>query len=185
MSSERGYPVLALNTCKARNIIISWHSSAHNQSGQGRQDICFTNVCLSSKTSKDAFLYKAECSIPIRSTLVAHFPVVLERAEQSVSSSPLHIPDFIGQTDASGSWGCTALLDSQWLQWQWPLKWASESTVAKELISIIFACITWEMQLSKHHIKFQCDKASLVAAINKGSAKGKLVMHPLYCLWVI
>ena len=92
MSPEGGYPVLDLNTCKARNIIISWDSSAHNQSGRGRQDTCFTNVCLSSKTSKDAFLYKAECSIPIRSTLVAHFPVVLERAEHSASSSPLNIP---------------------------------------------------------------------------------------------
>ena len=92
-------------------------------------------------------------------------------------------PDFIAQTDASGSWGCAAVLDNQWLQWQWPLEWVSEGIMAKELIPIIFACVAWGMQLSRHHINFQCDNASLVAAINKGSAKDKLVMHLLRCMW--
>ena len=165
-----------------RNIIIIWHSSAHNQSGQGRRHICLTNVCVYSKTSTDAFLYKAECSTQIRSILMAQFLAVLEWAEHSSLSTS---PDFIAQTDASGSWGCTAVLDSQWLQWYWPLEWMSEGIMAKELIPMIFACIAWEMQLFKHHINFQCDNASLIAVINKDSTKDKLVVHLLCCcLWI-
>ena len=92
-------------------------------------------------------------------------------------------PDFLVQTDASGTWGCAAVLGSQWLQWQWPPEWSSASIMAKELTPIIFSCVAWGTQLSKHHINFQCDNASLVVAINKGSTKDTFVMHLLRCLW--
>ena len=36
----------------------------------------------------------------------------------SISSQP----DFSTQIDALGTWGCVAILESQWLQWQWPLE---------------------------------------------------------------
>ena len=55
--------------------------------------------------------------------------------------------------------------------------------MAKELVPIILTCVAWGTQLSKHHINFQCDNASLVAAINKGSSKDQFVMHLLRCLW--
>ena len=55
--------------------------------------------------------------------------------------------------------------------------------MAKELIPIIFTCVAWGTQLRKHHINFQCDNASLVAAINKGSSKDTFVMNLLRCLW--
>ena len=36
-------------------------------------------------------------------------------------STLLTTPDFVAQTDASGTWGCAAVLGSRWFQWQWPL----------------------------------------------------------------
>ena len=86
-------------------------------------------------------------------------------------------PDFVAYTDASGTWGCAAVLGSQWLQWQWPKEWSNVGIMAKELISILFTSIVWGAQLSRHHINFKCDNESLVIAINKGSSKDKLVMH--------
>ena len=97
-------------------------------------------------------------------------------------SVPSH-PNFCSQTDASGTWGCAAVLGSQWLQWQWPPEWYKIEIMAKELVPIIFACIVWGPRLSKRHINFQCDNASLVIAINKGSSKDKFVMHLLRSLW--
>ena len=96
----------------------------------------------------------------------------------SVSSHP----EFHAQTDASGTWGCAAVLGSQWLQWQWPPEWYEIGIMAKELVPIIFTCIVWGPRLSRHHINFQCDNGNLVIAINKGSSKDKLVMHLLRSL---
>ena len=95
----------------------------------------------------------------------------------------LRSPDFIAQTDASGVWGCAAVLGTQWLQWQWPSEWSSVGIMAKELVPIIFTCVTWGTMLRHHHINFQCDNEGLVAAINKGSSKDTLVMHLLRSLW--
>ena len=47
-------------------------------------------------------------------------------------------PDIYVQTDASGVWGCAAVLTPQWLQWQWPLEWQNVGIMAKELVP---ACI--------------------------------------------
>ena len=74
-------------------------------------------------------------------------------------------------------------MGSQWLQWQLPSEWSTIGIMAKELIPILFSCVAWGAQLSKKHINFQCDDASLVAAINKGSSRDLLVMHLLRCLW--
>ena len=92
-------------------------------------------------------------------------------------------PDFCAQTDASGTWGCAAVLGSQWLQWQWPPEWYKMEIMAKELVPIIFACIIWGPRLYKYHINFKCGNADLVIAINKGSSKDKLVMYLLRSLW--
>ena len=95
----------------------------------------------------------------------------------------LTIPDFLAQTDASGAWGCTAVLSSQWLQWQWPSEWSGVGIMAKELVPIIFTCVTWGPMLRHRHINFQCDNEGLVAAISKGSSKDTIVMHLLCSLW--
>ena len=50
-------------------------------------------------------------------------------------------------------------------------------------LTIIFSCTVWGPQLSKNAVNFQCDNASLVVTINKGSSKDILAMHLLRCLW--
>ena len=91
-------------------------------------------------------------------------------------------PEFWAQTDASGAWGCAAVLTPHWLQWQWPLEWQNMGIMAKGLVPIILTCIVWGPYLSRRHINFQCDNANMVISINKGSSKDKLVMHLLRSL---
>ena len=33
---------------------------------------------------------------------------------------PPNLPQTTIQTDASASWGCSAVYNKHWLQWQWP-----------------------------------------------------------------
>lgn len=91
-------------------------------------------------------------------------------------------PDYIIQTDASGSWGCGAFLQGSWFQWQWPSDWAPMSIMAKELVPILLSAVTWGYQLAKRVVLFQCDNLSLVTAISKGSSKDPKVMQLLRCL---
>ena len=87
------------------------------------------------------------------------------------------------QTDASGSWGCGALFDKKWLQWQWPPSWSTAGIMAKELVPLLLSCAVWGPALSRRNVLFECDNSSVVAAVNKGSAKEAVVMHLLRCLW--
>jgi len=91
-------------------------------------------------------------------------------------------PNCYAKTDASGLWGCAAVLGSHWLQWHWPSQWRQIGIMAKELVPIIFTCIVWGPHLSRQQINFQCDNTNLVVAINKGASKDKFVMHLLRSL---
>lgn len=97
-------------------------------------------------------------------------------------SSPSPVQTTI-QTDASGSWGCAAVYSHHWLQWQWPEIWISRDIMAKELVPVVLSCAVWGPLLARQNVLLQCDNLSLVAAINKGSAKTPIVMHLLRCLW--
>ena len=57
--------------------------------------------------------------------------------------------NLVIQTDASGSWGCGAVLNTQWLQWKWPKDWAQQGIVAKELVPIVLGCIVWGTLLTR------------------------------------
>ena len=96
----------------------------------------------------------------------------------SLSPSQLTI-----QTDASGSWGCGAVFNHLWLQWQWSDTWAPRDIMAKELVPVVLSCAVWGPLLARQPVLLQCDNLSLVTAINKGSAKPPIVMHLLRCLW--
>ena len=87
------------------------------------------------------------------------------------------------QTDASGSWGCGAVCNHHWLQWQWPDAWASKDIMAKELVPVVLSCAVWASLLKQKNVLLQCNNLILVTAINKGSAKAPIVMHLLCCLW--
>ena len=87
------------------------------------------------------------------------------------------------QTDASGHWGCGAVFQSQWLQWQWTDEWAPMAIMTKELVPIVLCTAVWGPQLARKRVLFQCDNTGVVAAIRKGSAKEDNVMCLLRALW--
>lgn len=100
---------------------------------------------------------------------------------KAVAGNPT--PQASIQTDASGSWGCGAFFQGQWLQWQWPRDWAPIAIMAKELVPIVLGCAVWGPQLAHKTVLFQCDNMGVVAAVTKGAAKEELVMHLLRSLW--
>ena len=86
-------------------------------------------------------------------------------------------------TDASGNWGCGAIFDTQWLQWQWPDEWKQAGIMCKELVPILLSCVVWGSTLSKKCVRFYYDNFSLVDSLNKGSSKDPSVMKLLRTLW--
>ena len=91
-------------------------------------------------------------------------------------------PDVVVTSDASGSWGCGAFSDRQWLQLQWPSRWASYSIAPKELAPVILAAAVWGKQWAGKTVLFRCDNAAVVSCLRKGSAKDKQMLHLLRCL---
>jgi len=89
------------------------------------------------------------------------------------------------QTDASGSWGCGAFFEGNWLQWQWPNEWLNISIMAKELVPITLSCAAWGPKLTRTRVLIQCNNLGLVATISKGSSWDKEVMHLLRCMWFL
>ena len=55
--------------------------------------------------------------------------------------------------------------------------------MAKELLPIVLSCAIWGPVLARQRVLFQCNNSSVVAALQKGSAKDSIVMHLLCCLW--
>ena len=93
------------------------------------------------------------------------------------------IPNHIITSDASGTWGCGAVFESQWLQLAWSREWTELDIMAKELVPIVLNCAIWGPLLSGSSVEFHCDNSSVVSSITKGSSKEIMVMHLLRCLW--
>ena len=91
-------------------------------------------------------------------------------------------PQYQVQTDASGSWGCGAFWDGQWLQWCWPPEWTHYSIMVKELVPIVLSCAVWGRRLARSRVLIECDNSSVVAAVNKHYTKEKVAMHLLRSL---
>ena len=94
------------------------------------------------------------------------------------------VPSITFSSDASGTWGCGALWQSQWIQGSWDSSWQDVSIMIKELIPIVLAAAIWGPSWSNHHVLCQCDNMAVVQAIRKGSSKepSGIVMHLLRCL---
>ena len=92
-------------------------------------------------------------------------------------------PHMTLHTDASGTWGCGALLYPQWFQLKWPEAWSSVAIMIKELVPIVLACAVWGPRLARKTVLVQCDNAGVVAAVQKGVSKDQSAMHLLRCLW--
>ena len=94
------------------------------------------------------------------------------------------VPSITFSSDASGTWGCGALWQSQWIQGSWDSSWQDVNIMIKELIPIVLAAAIWGPSWSNHHVLCQCDNMAVVQAIRKGSSKepSGIVMHLLRCL---
>ena len=52
-------------------------------------------------------------------------------------------------SDASGTWGCGAVCDDQWIQIKWPESWASVHITVKELLPIVVACAVCDSKVKQ------------------------------------
>ena len=91
-------------------------------------------------------------------------------------------PDVEIATDASGSWGCTAVWGKQWLQCQWKNDWTAESIALKELHPIVLAVAVWGPAWRHQQVLIQCDNVAVVQVINVQKCKDPLLLHLMLCL---
>lgn len=87
-------------------------------------------------------------------------------------------------SDASGSFGCGAILGSaQWLQIPWPGSWSSVNIVVKELVPIVVAAAVWGRSWYKALVEFHSDNMAVVEIVRKRSARDPLTHHLLRCFY--
>ena len=92
-------------------------------------------------------------------------------------------PDLTLLSDASGHWGCGALLGTQWFQYQWPEGMDKANITRKELIPIILAAAIWGHEWSRKTIVTQCDNLAVVEVLNRGYSREPDIMHLMRCLF--
>ena len=78
-----------------------------------------------------------------------------------ISSTKLHI-----HTDAAGSIGYAAVMDSEWFQGTWPEDWKSLSIACLELFAIFLSLEIWTQKLQNKCIISHTDNMSIVSIIN-------------------
>ena len=87
-------------------------------------------------------------------------------------------------SDASGSWGCAAIWNNQWLQWQWD-NLAQEWQIApKELLPIVLASLIWDREWGGKKVCCHGDNLSVVEVLNNGYSREATLMHLLRCLFL-
>ena len=92
------------------------------------------------------------------------------------------LPSVLVTSDASGSWGCGAYSDKQWLQVPWPVTWISNSIARKEMAPIILAASVWGPTWVGKRVCFRSDNTAVVSALKSGSARDPVLSHQLRCL---
>ena len=86
---------------------------------------------------------------------------------------------------ASGSWGCGAVWDSEWFQFEWKGSWVNESIATKELLPITLACAMWGYNWQHQRVLVHCDNMAVVQLIKSFSSKDPIILHLLQCLHFI
>ncbi len=107
------------------------------------------------------------------------------QASNGSSFFPAPVPSTHIYSDASGTVGCGAI-DSTvgWFQLTWPgTCWMDANIATKELLPIVVAAALWGASWRGSHVCFHCDNAAVVSVINKHSAKDKVMVHLLRCLF--
>ena len=86
-------------------------------------------------------------------------------------------------SDASGTYGCAAILDtSQYIQLEWPASARSLDISVKELIPVAIACGLWGPDWAGRHICFHSDNMAVVSVMSTQTAKSDGLMHLLRCI---
>ena len=102
---------------------------------------------------------------------------------------PLVHPQVTCYTDASGKWGCGAVLASdkspRWCQLEWPPSWASQHIASKEMIPIVIAAAIWGCCWSHKRVVIYTDNTAVVATIATGSARDPTLAHLCRCLFFV
>ncbi len=94
-------------------------------------------------------------------------------------------PDHHVYTDASSNFGCGALWQAFWLQYQWPPWYQDQNITVKELLPIVLACELWGTTWKSASVMVHCDNAATVEVVNAGYSKVPAIMHLLRCLFFI
>ena len=126
--------------------------------------------------------HQVRLSLPARSDIMwwhTYISLWNGRAFFPLSSSP----EVTLTTDASGSWGCGALLSFSWFQFEWRLHTRDWHICAQELFPIVLAAATWGPEWHSAQLSCNCDNEAVVYVINKGSARDPIVAHLLRCLF--
>ncbi len=92
-------------------------------------------------------------------------------------------PDITMFSDASGGWGCGAIWDGHWLQWEWEGKWTKQQIAIKELVPIVIACAIWGGQWRNKLVLARSDNMAVVQVITSLLSKVPTIMHLLRALF--
>lgn len=92
-----------------------------------------------------------------------------------------YTPDVTMFSDASGNWGCGAIWNRHWLQWEWEGLWSDQQITIKELVPIVAACAIWGSAWQDKQV-FMCDNMAVVQVIAGLSSKDPTIMHLLRCM---
>ena len=90
-------------------------------------------------------------------------------------------------TDASGSWGCGAVVTSdihpRWCQLEWPHSWSAYHIACKEMVPVLLAAALWGCCWYQRRLVVHSDNTAAVSAIAQpGSARDPILAHLSRCL---
>ena len=87
-------------------------------------------------------------------------------------------------SDASGSWGCGAFLQSsgEWFHLAWPASWDGVPIQVKELVPVVLGATLWGHRGHGGVLHVLCDNMSVVNCVRGGSSKDPRLAHLLRIL---
>lgn len=99
------------------------------------------------------------------------------------------LPQVTCFTDASGKWGCGAVLVSdefpRWCQLEWPASWSSQHIASKEMVPILIAASIWGCCWSHKRLVVYSDNMAVVTTIMAGTSRDPALAHLCRCLFFI
>jgi hypothetical protein len=106
------------------------------------------------------------------------------RVWNGVSLLQVQKPGVELTTDASGSWGCGAIWNNQWFQFQWPnSEIAGRHITYNELLPIVLAVLVWGQVWRGHHLHCRCDNEAVVVLLGSRHSRQADLMQLLRALF--